>query len=72
VAIGDARIGDVEPGPFRAADRRFIALQQQQARACRLAIYCKQTCGLRPQHERLLSRSSLKFIVAGKHHARAI
>lgn len=58
VAICDARIRKMQWRPFRRSNHRFIAREQQQPRACALAIESQQTCRLRPQHLQLASRGS--------------
>jgi hypothetical protein len=55
VAVGDARIRDLQAEPRRAADDRLVAPEYQQPRTRRIAIHREQTRSLRsPQHCRLL------------------
>src|SRR5271163_4076536 len=56
VTICDIRILKTQWRPFRRSDHRFVAREQQQPRASRLAIESQQTRRLRPQHLQLASR----------------
>lgn len=61
VTTRDARIRNAQSRPVCAADVRFIAPEQQQPRADRLAIDRKQTRGLRSfQHVRLLKTAYIQ------------
>ncbi|HZC45077.1 MAG TPA: hypothetical protein VE243_01305, partial [Candidatus Acidoferrum sp.] len=67
----DVRIGDLQSATFGVADRRLIALQQQQSSARRIAIDRQQTRGLRSfQHLQQLSREA--FDVVGHQKTNAV
>ena len=53
MAVGDARIGDLQAESLYAADDRLVAIEYQQPLTRRIAIDGEQTCRLRSsQHSR--------------------